>query len=144
MAPKIDFYIIPENTAQAALLFACRLVEKAYTNKNQCYIYVDDEAQAQKLNTMLWTFRDISFIPHDIIGNQASDLPVQIGYVANQSTQISDILLNLSNTVPNFYNNFNRIIEIVPDEPTWQNNARQNYRHYQNEGLTINNHNLRK
>lgn len=144
MAPKIDFYIIPEKTAQEALLFACRLIEKAYNNNNTCYIHVEDEAQAQKLNTMLWTFRDISFIPHDIAGSQHSDLPIQIGYGVNQSIQISDILLNLSNTVPNFYNNFNRVIEIVPDEPMWQNNARQNYRYYQQNGFTINNHDLRK
>lgn len=144
MAPRIDFYIIPEKTAQEVLAFTCRLIEKAYNNNNTCYIHVEDEAQAQKLNTMLWTFRDISFIPHDIVGNQASDLPVQIGYGINQPSQIPDILFNFIAGVPEFAEKFNRIIEIAPEEPNWQNSARQNYRHYQQNGFTINNHDLRK
>ncbi len=144
MIPRVDFYIIPEKTTQDSLLFTCRLIEKAYQNKNQCFIYVEDEACAQQLNDLLWTFRDISFIPHEIIGSNTSNLPIQIGYRQNEPKEISDILFNLTSSVPEFSAKFNRIIEIAPQEPTWQNSARINYRHYQNNGLTINNHDLRK
>ncbi len=143
MAPRIDFYIIPEKTSQAALMFACRLFEKAYNNKNTSYIYVEDEARAQQINDLLWTFRDISFIPHDLVRNDQAKLPVQIGFGANEPEKIPDILFNFTSGVPEFATKFNRIIEIAPQEPTWQNSARQNYRYYQTQGLIINNHDLR-
>ncbi len=144
MAPRIDFYIIPEKTSQAALMFACRLVEKAYNNKNTSYIYVEDEARAQQINDLLWTFRDISFIPHDLVGNNSTSLPIQIGFGQHEPEIIPDILFNLTSGVPEFSTKFNRIIEIAPQEPSWQNSARQNYRHYQAQDFTINNHDLRK
>ena len=144
MPPRIDFYIIPEKTTQATLTFTCRLIEKAHNNKNTSYIYVEDEARAQQINDLLWTFRDISFIPHDIAGKNQQGLPIQIGYGLDQPRQISDVLFNLTSNVPDFFADFNRIIEIAPEEPSWQDSARNNYHHYQDKGFTINNHDLRK
>ncbi len=140
--PKIDFYIISEKTTQAVLLFICRLVEKAYQNQKSALIYVDDEKSAQKINDLLWTFRDISFIPHEIIGDN-SNASIQIGYGNQRPVGTSDILFNLASTVPIFANEFNRIIEIAPEEPTWQNSARQNFRYYKSQGYEMNSHDLK-
>ena len=63
---KIDFYLLDDN-GQDKSRFACRLAQKAFKQGCQIYIYADDQSLINKMDNLLWTFQQGSFLPHRII-----------------------------------------------------------------------------
>jgi DNA polymerase-3 subunit chi len=134
---KIDFYLLQ---TLDHLSFACRLIEKAYKNKHQIYIHTDTEKDAHTIDELLWTYRDDSFLPHNLIG-EGPDLapPIQIGW-GKTPEKHRDVLLNLSQIVPDFFKQFSRVLELVSQEATMQQFARDRYRIYQQQNYKITTH----
>ena len=64
--PEASFYILPSRSLSERYLFACKLIEKAYRSGQFCYVYTDSDRQSEQLDNQLWTFRENSFIPHQI------------------------------------------------------------------------------
>lgn len=140
--PKIDFYILTEGNANSRFQLACRLIEKAYRNQQRIYIHTDNETDAHSVDEMLWTYRDDSFIPHNLYGDGPDPAPpVQIGFGITPDKQ-RNVLLNLSLEVPVFFAQFNRVLEIVANDPEMQNRGRENYRLYRSQGYDITTHKL--
>jgi len=144
MIPRIDFYLIPETNAIDGLRFTCRVVEKAYEQNHQVFIYAENLAQAHQLNDSLWTFKDISFIPHQLIG-EPSDIipPIQIGS-DNALPDHRDILINLHPQLPVFFDQFDRVIEIVLNQTNAEEISRQHTLLFQEKKLPVNTFNLRE
>lgn len=140
--PKIDFYILPEANANARLLFACRVIEKAYKQQHRIYIHTEDKTEAHKLDELLWTYRDDSFLPHNIYGDGPDPAPpIQIGIDATPEKH-RDILINLGTQVPAFYTQFQRVLELIAHDNTSQEAGRERYRAYRSQGFEINTHKL--
>lgn len=140
--PKIDFYILPEATANARLQFACRLVEKAYKQKHTIYIHAEDQSMAHELDEMLWTYRDDSFLPHNLYGDGPDPAPpIQIGFDAIPEKP-KGILLNLSTQVPTFHLQFARVLELIANNTSAQEMGRERYRFYRSQNFEINTHKL--
>ncbi len=78
---RIDFYVLSQSGEQARQLFACRLAEKAYKLEHTVHIHTGDEATAGRIDDLLWTFRDGSFVPHDRVRGGADEprAPVTVG-----------------------------------------------------------------
>lgn len=119
---RIDFYLLENATksSQNTLLFICRLIDKAYQKKHQVYVYLTDKNLCKQLNDLLWTFQDSSFIPHqeyaaDSATSQCDtpNVPVLLSCLQPPGNY-NDILVNLSDNIPIFYQKFARAIEIVP------------------------------
>ena len=64
---RVDFYVLNQSGEQARRQFACKLAEKAYRLKNTVHIVAGSRADAERLDELLWTFRDGSFVPHHIV-----------------------------------------------------------------------------
>lgn len=142
MSIKAVFYILNDSTLKARDLYACRLIEKAYHNARKVFVNVEDSKQAQDFYAQLWTFHDTSFIPHEIYNtNPEATVPVLIGFKAFPPNH-NDILVNLTNSAPTFYAEFQHIIEIVPNDATLKTMGRQRYQFYQKAGCTIETHNI--
>lgn len=140
--PKIDFYILMEGDAKTTLQFTCRLIEKAYRNQHRIYIHAENQSMAHQLDELLWTYREDSFLPHNLYGEGPEPAPpIQIGFDVTPDKQ-RDILINLSMTVPAFYAQFNRVCEIVANDAEIQARSRENYRSYRSDGYDINTHKL--
>lgn len=94
------------------------------------------------LDNLMWTFKDISFLPHCLIDADDSDSStITIGWQGT-TAKSNEVLINLSTTVPEFVDSFERIVEIVaPDNPNKQQ-ARARYLHYREAGCELHNHNL--
>lgn len=137
---RVDFYLLKTPHAQARLQMACRILEKAYQQGHTIYVHATHEREAQQLDEALWTFKDTSFIPHHL-GETEGPAPIIIGYPP-QTTQQSEILLNLADPLPEFYPQFQRIIEIVAHEDQSKALARTHYRTYHQHGADIHTHNL--
>lgn len=138
--PKIDFYILPDADTNARLQFACRLIEKAYKQKHYIYIHAEDRTMAHQLDEMLWTYRDDSFLPHNLYGDGPDPAPpIQIGFDVTPEKH-RDILFNLANLVPEFHSRFARIVELISNDPAAQELGRERYRLYRSQKCEINTH----
>lgn len=140
--PKIDFYLIPTPSHQERLAFACRLVEKIYKQQRRIYIHTEDKTAAHRIDELLWTYRDDSFLPHNLIGEGPDPVPpIQIGYNTVPDKH-RDVLINLNSNAPEFYKQFSRILELISDDPAIQAAGRERYKLYRVQGCDITTHKL--
>ena len=138
--PRVDFYLLSSESGIDK--FACIMASKAWTAGNNVYIHTDSEDTTKKLDDMLWTFRDISFIPHEIYnGNENIESPVTIGF-GNLSPNHQQVLINLDGKIPEFANKFKRVIEIVENNDKKKERARDRYRQYKDNDYDIHDHKI--
>lgn len=142
MTPRIDFYILSTDQRPELYTFLCRLLEKIYTEKHKAYVYMQDTQSVHQLDELLWTYRDDSFIPHNILGEGPEKPPaIQLG-ATQPPNHHRDILINLTPSVPDFFIRFSRVIECVISEPSWQEQARERFKHYRQAGCTPQSHKI--
>lgn len=97
---------------------------------------------AEQLDNLLWTYHDISFIPHELlIDHETQQSPVMIGW-KNLFPQTNEVLLNLASEIPTDVERFARIIEIVSGDGSSRQQARNKYREYRNRGYELHDHNI--
>jgi len=137
MPPRTDFYLLTQSDENARLLTTCRIIEKAYLKSHQIYIFCADQTQAEIIDKLLWTFRDTSFILHN-----TADAPVLIGHSTSPPPDFHDILINLSESAPDFFKSFQRIIEVIPENPESREKAREKYRFYREQQCDLHSHHL--
>ena len=79
---RVDFYVLAGTGEPSRHRFACRLAEKAYRLNNTVHIHTASQQQAELLDELLWTFRDGSFVPHELLGvaGRHTNAPVTIGF----------------------------------------------------------------
>ena len=139
---RIDFYISKTTQEQERLKLACKITEKAYKLGNSVYIHTGSGAQAGLLDDLLWTFRDGSFVPHQqVTDTGAKPAPVLIGH-DKEYQQEADVLINLANEIPACFSQFERVAEVVNEEPQSRAGARERYRFYRDRGYELQTHNL--
>lgn len=140
MSPnRIDFYLLEEAGLDQRGLFTCRLLEKAWLKGHRLFVFCTDQKEAEDLDELLWTFKPDSFIPHNLQGEGPEPPPpIQIGYSGQMPRGFNDVLINLSDRVPEFYQRFRRIIEIIPNAETQKAIGREHYKYFRQQGLTIN------
>ena len=139
---RIDFYIVNSDQKSARTLLACRLAEKAYSLKNQIYIYTADELQARELDDLLWTYRAGSFVPHQKLREHDDQhCPVLIGHT-EAPEGLNQVLINMDNAVPLFFSRFERVVEIVHQDESHRQQARERFKFYRDRGYDLHTHNL--
>ena len=140
---RVDFYILKQSGQQSRQSFACRLAEKAYRLDNTVHIHAANQSDAQRLDELLWTFRDGSFVPHHRIAKAAADVqsPVTIGCEGDH-TEPRDLLINLDDDVPSFAEAFPRIAELVTSDKECKQLSRKRFAKYRDQGHTLETHNV--
>ena len=140
---KVDFYILPDSGEFARQQFACRLAEKAYRLENRVHINVTDRDSLQKLDELLWTFRDGSFVPHEIVGMSPGQpaSPVTIGCNEEPQTEC-DLLINLGEMIPASASSFPRVAEVVTSDEESKTQSRKRFVDYRDQGHTLDTHNM--
>lgn len=137
---RVDFYVLPDDQAQTRLMTVCRLIDKAQALGHRIHVHSDSRATAMALDDLLWTFRDLAFIPHAVEPGNA-DLPVSIGH-GSPPPSGADVLINLATDIPDFYRDFERVVEVVNQEPGIRDAARVHFRFYREQGLELHHHTL--
>lgn len=138
---SIDFYVTGSTDEGARERLACRLAEKAFRHGRRVFVAAASAADASRLDDLLWTFQQGSFVPHAIAGQAGDDEdhPVLIGTGSAPATH-RDVLIVLRSDVPPEYRHFRRVIEIVPGEPGGRSQARARFRYYREQGAEPNTH----
>ena len=70
---KVDFYLVDEPGEPALLRFACRLTQKIFSLGHQIHIHAESGRQARQLDELLWSFSDLSFLPHRLVTTTSSN-----------------------------------------------------------------------
>ena len=137
---RVDFYLLSDDSNMHK--FACIMASKAWSAGNHVYMYTQTEDTAKKLDDLLWTFRDISFVPHAIYNEtENNEVPITIGF-GNHFPGHSQVMINLDYKIPEFAERFSRIIEIVENNEKKKEIARQRYRQYKENEYELHNHNI--
>lgn len=136
--PKIDFYITKETSPQFAMRTACRITEKAFHAGLKVHLQTIDSTDAEKLDSLLWTFRDRSFIPHQIFEISETTCPVTIS--TDNGPPDAEILVNMSHQIPENIERFQRIAEIIDNKEESIHAGRERYRFYREHGYNPTHH----
>jgi DNA polymerase-3 subunit chi len=134
------------------LAYACRLLRKA-VNGGAKVVVAGDVQSLAPLDTALWTFSPLDFVPHCFHDSDAilvAASPVVLGYPGRpvQATPSSppgsstQVLLNSGQDVPEGFERFERLIELVGMDDEDRQAARQRWKHYASRGYAITRHDL--
>jgi DNA polymerase-3 subunit chi len=136
---QVVFHIIDEQLSEQAnahLSVACQQATRCYREDKQVFIFTEDKDTAHQLDEMLWQQEPNSFVPHNLPGEgPRGGAPVEISWQA--PTKKRQVLINLSQRIPQFASQFNEIIDFVPLEPALKQAARERYKQFRGYGLTV-------
>lgn len=125
------------------LAYACRLLRKAVGSGSRVVVTAEP-ADLKQLDTLLWTFSQLDFVPHALQSGEAGVVaasPVILSEsVANAPHQ--QVLLNLGPQVPEGFERFERLIEVVSLDEGDRQLARSRWKHYADLGFTMTRHDL--
>ncbi len=140
---RIDFYILDRPAGDARLLLACRLAEKAVEQNYEVLINASSESESFRLDELLWTFSQGSFLPHRLLGGSGraeEGEHVLIGCGQEPDESHSDLLINLALAVPPFFSRFQRVAEVVGAEDENKSAGRERFRYYRDRGYELQTH----
>ena len=144
---QVDFYLISNQVADAKYKLASRLSNKLQRFDKKVLVVTANQDSIEVLDRIMWSFSDTSFLAHEQVeADQTSLAKVQITYSKKADPdQLQDgfeVLINLSDEIPVFSHNFDRIAEIVEvDEPS-KAAARIRFNAYKQAGFEIKTHSI--
>ncbi len=138
--PRADFYVLKGKTTPARL--SCTIAGKAVSQGNTVYILTESRDEAGEMDDLLWTWQDISFLPHCLTGNGTDNVPVIIGW-KDSSPEFLDVLINLTRDCPDCAPSFSRTVEIISDDPAQREIGRERFRQYRKLGFELFTHDIK-
>lgn len=137
---RVDFYVLEQADNQARLRLACRLAEKAWLQAQKVLLLAPGTDDARTLDEMLWTFRDRSFVPHEIFSPDHAPRTSVLISDGSALPAEADVLINLCDGVPAGFERFARIVEPVDGDPARRQAGRDRFRFYRERGVTPDSH----
>jgi DNA polymerase III subunit chi len=125
---------------------ACRLLRKA-CNAGHRVAVVGPAAALQQLDTALWTFSALDFIPH-CFANAPQAVQKHSAIVLGQNADADaalpalQMLVNLDDAVPSGFERFERVIELVGTDEADRQSARARWKHYASRGYAMVRHDV--
>lgn len=143
---KVDFYILEGNRGNREQT-ACRIADKAYRLGHGVYIHTADSGQAKRLDELLWTFKQNSFVPHGVEGESPDS---EVAVLISHHTELADstqahrrqVLINLAQDIPMFFSSFERVAEVIGQDNENKASGRQRYKFYRDRGYSLDTHTL--
>ena len=140
---RVDFYVSAEAGEGARLRLACRVVEKAYLAKQTVVVFSDEPALIPKIDEMLWTFGDGSFVPHDVVAHAGAAVEAPVALTAGPMPDgTADVLVNLGSAVPPFFEKFDRVAEFLDARPEVRAAGRERFKTYRSNSIEPQTHNV--
>jgi len=142
---RIDFYVLSTSDAKERLILICKLCEKAIGRSQKVFIHGASMEELQQLDTLLWNFRDVSFVPHKVLpsGYMTSSADNEAVHLSCDAPGADrTLLINLAKDVPPFFSRFERTLEVVNDQSDIREAGRERYRYYQQRGYPLQHHKM--
>lgn len=122
--------------------YACRLLRKA-VGAGASVVVTGDAALLRELDATLWTFSALDFVPHCHDAAAAAPVVALSPVVLTASPRAAphhQVLVNLGEAVPEGFETFERLIEVVTGDEADRQAARQRWKHYAARGYDIKRH----
>jgi DNA polymerase III subunit chi len=129
---------VPERVA-----YTCRLLRKAVLGGSRVVVTGDAQTLRQ-VDVALWAFSALDFVPHclglsdPVVSAHSPVVLIETPLPAPHQ----QVLLNLGARVPEGFEQFERLIELVTADDQDRANARQRWKHYADRGYAITRHDL--
>ena len=140
--PRADFYLIAKpRFLEDPLLLVCELARKAFDSGQTTLILVRDMEQAETLDERLWEFDENAYLPHQIAGLDEEDEETPI-LLVTPDTAVPDrpLIINLRDEP--FRGTCERVLEVVPADPSAREPLRARWRDYQARGFELAKHDM--
>ncbi len=134
---NVSFYVLESTSINDLYKTVIRLSIKAYEAENQTLIYSNHTDLLAKIDDYLWTYSNTSFIPHIHItsNEEADDIDPIILASFEPTLPKKDLLIQLAdNPLPNFQE-YNRVIEILYNDPEYLAKGRERFKFYRRNGI---------
>ena len=107
-------------------------------------LHTPDEATADTLDKLLWHYPSTAFIPHCRCHEaEANEMPVVLGH-RDEIWPHSELLISLHTACLPFFNQFQRVIEIVSQDQEDARMGRDRYKFYKDRGCEMRHFDLSK
>jgi DNA polymerase-3 subunit chi len=122
------------------LVYGCRLLRKAY-RRGLKVVVCGDADRLSRLDTLLWTFEQLEFVPHARLRAGERTDPALLRHTpiwladAAAAWPDADVVVNLGELPLAEPTRFGRVVEIVGGEPADRQAGRARWRHYVGLGL---------
>jgi len=126
--------------------YACRLLRKAAATGARVVVTGEPDL-LRELDVALWTFAPLEFVPHCYGASATHQVQARTPIVladAARSSPHQEVLVNLGAPVPDGFESFERLIEVVTEDGEDRQQARQRWKHYADRGYAIVRHDLRE
>ncbi|MEY4652577.1 MAG: putative polymerase chi subunit [Pseudomonadota bacterium] len=118
------------------LAYACRLLRKAAASGSRVVV-TGPQPELRALDTALWTFSAPDFLPHGMADTLPpavlAHTPIVLAASAVQAPH-RQVLVNLDESVPEGFEGFERLIELVSGDEPQLRQARVRWKHYADRG----------
>ncbi len=139
---RADFYLIAKpRFRDQPLLLVCELARRGHDSGKPMLILARDQPQAEAIDDLLWSFDPDAYIPHQIAreDDPCEDVPVLIAS-PEIAAALRPLTLNLRDQAVD--GPVERILEVVPADPTAREPLRQRWRAYQARNFQLNKHDM--
>ena len=140
--PRADFYLIDKpRFREQPLLLVCELAKRGFAASLPILVLARDAAQAEAIDDLLWSFDPDEYLPHQIAGMDEGDddTPILIA-TPDMDIPARAMLINLRDAAP--AGSFDRVLEVVPADPSARGPLRERWKHYQALGFEVNKHDM--
>ncbi len=135
---EVRFYTHIEDRVR----IACQLSVKALSKQMRVMILTSSSELTERVSKMLWTVPSIGFFPHCRAHDRlAPATPIIVDHVTEPLVH-DEVLINLCDDTPAVFSRFQRLIEIVSNDPADRDAARTRFRFYRDRGYEIRTHQL--
>ena len=123
--------------------YACRLLRKAVGSGAKVVVTAGSDA-LHRLDVALWTFAPLEFVPHCQTSANAAVLAASSVVLTStvSAAPHQQVLVNLGDQVPDGFERFERLIEVVGLQDADRQQARSRWKHYADRGYAITRHDL--
>jgi DNA polymerase-3 subunit chi len=141
--PKVDFYVLDDAAPDAHLRLTCRLTEQAVEAGQKVFIRTASAEESKRIDDLLWTFGDRSFMPHELASSDAPSHDMIHVLIGEQEAPIGfrDLVINFAASAPTQLD-VGQVAEIVPADPERKRLARERFKHYRDRSLQPQTHNV--
>lgn len=133
---SIHFYHLTSTPLERALP---KLLEKSYQGGFRTVVLADNEVQVSRLDTLLWTYDQDSFLPHGIAKDGAEAQPILItASIPEQKVAEKEILFITNGITPENTEIYDRVIDMFDGSDTESlTAARARWKQYKDSGAEL-------